>query len=63
MATFSECFSPFSSSISKEEPSIPTLSAIPFAKTFSSGKANNLYLNEELPELIAKTFFINVIPP
>ena len=38
--------------------SIPTRSAIPEAITLSSGKENNLYLKDELPELIAKTFFI-----
>ena len=40
--------------------SIPTRSAIPEAITFSSGNKKSLYLNDELPEFIAKTFFIIV---
>src|SRR5699024_6219389 len=40
--------------------SIPTRSAIPEAITFSSGNEKSLYLNDELPEFIAKTFFIIV---
>src|SRR5699024_12277043 len=33
---------------------------IPEAITFSSGNEKSLYLNDELPEFIAKTFFIIV---